>query len=179
MELNRKISDMNTEQEPCRVNTKHWVTFELERSCYVHGIVRSSVVPLRMCIPIAVTRLCNICYDMAFGTNIPLKRLSKWQFRNTSCNFISFRNVPDCTGYGTVPTFLNLFCFFLARIFPAPKLRVKSTKDDKIEFVTDAGQVSDCYFIQHCFICRHSDSTVSEDAGSNAHTRVNFTKLDS
>jgi hypothetical protein len=26
------------------------------------------------------------------------------------------------------------------------------------------------YFIQHCFVCRHSDSTVSEDAGIEPRT---------
>ncbi len=86
--------------------------------------------------------------EMAFDTQIPLKRLPKWHFWNIPCNFISFHNV----GTGAVRYLIDLI-LFSARIFPAPKLRVKSTKDDKIEFVTDAGQVSDCYFIQHCFIC--------------------------
>ncbi len=166
---------MNTEQEPCWINTWfYWVAFEQVRSCSVFGTVRStgSVLPVRMWVLVAVPRLCNICTgnDMAFGINIPLKRLPKWQLRNTSCNLISFRNVPVCTVQVRYRTFLILFCFFSARIFPAPKLRVKSTKDDKIEFVTDAGQVRDCYFIQHCVICRPSASTCRRMLGSNVAT---------
>jgi hypothetical protein len=81
--------------------------------------------------------------------------------------YFLFKNSPD---YGMVNQIAKEDPVIVQRYLPDPFLINGYKEDDQIVKQGTFYGFFSLYFIQHCFICRPSDSTVSEDAGIKPRT---------